>query len=175
MSTFEPIQISSLNNSTYRGLAEVGKIKWYMQNILSVFLGIILLVCGIYFATKKTDVNIVNSVAKVMKSNCSQIVEGKTIMYACTLDISYDVNGKTYETNIAVKRNNLVKEGDTINVTYDKSNPTDVKESTLSTHLTGYILISVGLFILVSTFIYYYFTKDSYAYFASNAITSIVQ
>lgn len=159
----------------YEGSAGLGKIVGVIGASVSILLGILLLAGGFYLLFRK-NANLTTE-GKITKAECKDVtttVNNKNVVtHNCILDISYTVEGKSFTVKRSTDGETIYKDGQTITVSYDPSNPADANLHVVSGKTIGWILIAVSIFIIGGGALSLYLTLKSKMYQAAQGVATV--
>ena len=151
----------SFGDEIYGGAATFGRIEAWIGAVVATLLGLAMLVGGIMLATSH-NVYTGKVQGTITQAICSQSqIPNQGITYNCSLVVQYVVNGTPYLLNTSVSSGTNYLQGQFISVNYNPTNPADAQVNYGSAHLTGWILIGVGLFIIVVSWLWVWVTYKS--------------
>ena len=81
-----------------------------------------------FYLFTNLDKNLKTTKANILKSTCSTLRSNQSVSYLCSLDISYVVDNKEYKGSILTNSSTFYTSGGTIDVSYDMTNPNNVKQ-----------------------------------------------
>lgn len=152
---------TNLGYELYTGAADFGRIRATIGVIIGTFISIIAIIGGIYLISKQTKFN-KNVMGTISNSpSCIPYIENKNTMYNCyNLNVYYKVNNTEYKIDNQSINNidHEYKENDEIIVYYNENDPNSTSLTSDNTHIIGWISIVVGLFILISYWLWFYFS-----------------
>ena len=167
-------------NSMYEASAALGKAQSIGGLIVSIIIGLVCFGIAFYLFTN-LDKNLKTTKANILKSTCSTLrsnqsnQSNQSVSYLCSLDISYVVDNKEYKGSILTNSSTFYTSGGTIDVSYDMTNPNNVKQKQPSSILIGIILLIVGILCLFGGIFNYYLNSTSKAYAATSGINTVQQ
>lgn len=137
--------MSDAGSVVYSGLATYGRINVIMGSVITGLIVVVLLIIGIVLFMSKNSQTVI-ATGKVFNINPSN----------STFSISYNVGENKYVIGGSGKG---VVDGETMNVLYDPSNPSDARQaSSMSKHTVGGIMIIVAIVLGLMTGLSLYFT-----------------
>ena len=158
--------MSNIANDLYSGSADLGYIKSLIGLIVAIIIGVILLIFSYYFLSSSD--NFVGVTWTVVSANCNQgtVSSNRTIKYNCNLIVSYTVNDKVYQNNLISSSSVFYNNGESITISYDKTNPNSIKLGAMSNTMIGSISIIFAIIIVLGSGINYYLTEH-YKFYAA--------
>lgn len=148
-----------LGDTLASGAAEYALVRAYIFLIIAVILAVVFTIISIYiFRKKKVYTQKVN--ATINTSVCNQVnsASNKSFQWSCNMNLTYSVNGTSYQKDIIKTSNTKYSSGSTIDLYYDSTNPQNSSTSKDSNTL-GYILLPIGLGLVFISYLSLYFTK----------------
>ena len=158
--------LSSFGSDLYDGAASLGKMESYVHLVIGGILSIILIIIGIHLLFVNQN-NLVNSTAIVGSAQCVPNVGQNGTTYSCNLQVHYVVNGKPYTNQISSDSATSYVAGDSVAITYNSSNPSNVTTQQIKDSTWGYILLGIGIVIGLCVYYNYYMTTHSKVYAAA--------
>ncbi len=158
-------------NTLYSGTAEFGRIMSVVGVIFGIIAGLIMIPLGIYFIVHKTKLTAHTKGTVAGTVQCDEKINNNQIVHDCSFKVNYKVgkNSYTIETSSNDSSRNY-KEGDNITIYYDPSFPSDGSLFADNTHLTGIIVLIIGIIIPTISLIWWYFARKSKAVAAAGGI-----
>lgn len=158
----------SIGNKIYSGSAELGKIQSSIGLYVAMFVSIIMICIAVYLFTRKSD-GLVDGKAIVQNSQCTSHYDthAKRMMHNCDLTVKYVVDGKEYTGKTGLTSNTAYNIGDSVDISYDPKNPTQIRPKEVSKKLIAVILSVVALLVGGGAFLNYYLTSKSETYAAA--------
>jgi hypothetical protein len=181
--TTENNNYKGIGDEMYTGASELGKFYAIISLIICSIIFIICLIYGRFLISKKTKYSETVK-AKILTSssppsNCLQydstVTRDKSTVvvkkYKCELTISFTLKDKSGVETSYVSKVSSDTEIDyskipEIKIYYDPTNPVDCSMSSDDTKAFGWILIVIGFFVIIGSFINYYLTQK-YKFFSS--------
>ena len=155
------------------GFATLGKVQSIGTLVICSLLSILFFGISYYLFTH-INKNLKSGLATVVKAQCSQIKNTPTsLSNRCTLDISYVVDNKEYKGSIITEGGTFYTNGNTVPISYDSQNPSNVTAKQPSSIITGIIFLFVGIFCLFIGIYSYFLTSSSNDYAVASGINSI--
>jgi hypothetical protein len=150
----------SFEKDLYSGAQSFGKIRAVFGVIFGTLFGIIAIIAGILLIkhkkkrTSSVIGNVVDQNGKSIPIQCiSTVDENNNSMYNCNFQVSYSINNQNYShpfNTSSIYYNGLSQ----VTLYYDPDSPGDVSLDIDDYHKTGYIFIGIGIFILISSWVY---------------------
>lgn len=151
------------------GLTKIGTISSYFGLGTAIIMGIVFLVIG-YFLYKKNESNLVTTNATILDVGACTGTGTKT--RKCKLLVEYNVNGTLYRNEIySNKFMPLI--GNTIEVSYDKTRPSDVTEKQMKSKYVAFIFSCIAIVLIGGAIANVYFVKKSPTYAAYQGVKAI--
>jgi hypothetical protein len=160
----------SVGQQIYSGTAEFGRITAVIGAAFATVIGIALIVWSVFLLTHKTTYT--GSVTgRVISGNCVTDPDdgGNT---TCTVTAGYQVGGKSYTTAGMVDSPNVYREGDTITVHYDPSNPRNAALQSDESNIVGWIFLSIGIVVISISWLSVWLTHRYKAYAAVSGVAT---
>ena len=130
--------------SLYNRIDKVIYAKNTTGTIIRSLITIILIVVGVYLINYKNN-DIQSGIATITKVNCG-ISRYLSIRYSCSLDITYIVNNKEYKGMILPRKRTIsYTPGETIPISYEINNPSNVSELQPGYLIYGIICLIFGI------------------------------
>ena len=148
-----------MSSTVSDGLASFAKIKSDIGLVVGGILATIFIVVGIYLIA--TDNEFANVTGTLLSKSCIRGVNNTT---NCNLSVTYTINGQKYTQSTSTLQNITNPINSSINLTYNKSNPTSVTVQQTSRTTIGIILILVGLAVGGVSWLGYYLTHKYKAF-----------
>lgn len=147
----------------YSGEATFGRINAVIGAVVATFIGIILVVVGIFLMFHKSHLKkIRGEAARNSQCNQSQTCDSKGschTTYACTTPVKYTVGGKDYRENLSTGSTSY-ETGDEVTFYYNPSDPTAI-ESAPAPPWIGWAMIALALVVVFSSWAWVYVTRKS--------------
>lgn len=154
----------------FNATAELGTVRSYITFIIFSLIGAVLIFVAIVLFFKDQS-NLIDSVGTVREViNC---IKGQKQSYECELSVRYIVNGVPYQNRIQTN-GKLYNSGSNVDITYDKTNPNDVKEKTMSYRTLSYILFAFAILMISLAYGSYYLASKSKIYSAALGVDSVL-
>ena len=136
-------------DNLYSGAATIGKSFAVIWVIISTLFGLMLIIGGIMYVRKKQLLT--SSVQGVVTNNpnCVKYSNTQDTKYKCDVDIRYNVDNKIYNIKKTSDSSIEYRNGNTITVYYEPANPTHSELNSDNTHLSGWVLIIIGILFLL--------------------------
>ncbi len=157
-------------DNIYNQTIAVGKFQSNISLIYSIMVGIVICVIVIfsYKYFKSQNDNFVDTIAKILKSECKYYMTEKDGgRYSCALQIEYIINGKSYINNIISNNTIQYKGGSNLDISYDKNDPNIIKLTTLFDkiiYIVPFFLISIALLSCGQAYYKYYMAHNYNVY-----------
>jgi uncharacterized protein YxeA len=153
-----------LGDDIYSGAAEYGRFNALIGVIFGTIIGIILIVIGTIMLVKHEEpLQQIMGTIKNSDNQCKNLVDKNNDndpFIQCYVEVSYIINGKTYNITGFTNDKKTYKKDDKIPIYYKPSSPEKGQLTTeLSGHIIGLILLVFGLFTAGGSWLWYYVTK----------------
>jgi hypothetical protein len=164
----------SLGQSIYDDTASFGQLTSKIGLGCAICIAVILIGCIIYLVATQ-NINLASTVGTITKAICTPQtnVSGKTttVTYNCALTVEYTIDNIKYEhiVNTTDKQYNI---NDTIELSYDKTNPNTVQEKPMNVYTLSGILSCIATSLVLCAYLNYYLTNTSKTYAAAQGISS---
>lgn len=160
--------------SIYKGTASLGRFKGKVIFYVMLILTIVVVAFAIYYFFKN-DTNLVNTNATIKTVDCKPFIDKQGTTYDCLLGIHYKIDDKDYDATISTYRNSVnYFVNQTIEITYDKTNPANVMIKRLSNKMIALILIGVGAVALGIGYFSKYMTEHFEVYAAAKGMGTVL-
>jgi hypothetical protein len=148
---------SDLGSDLYSGAASYGKFQSTVSLVISCIIALFLIYFGVKFLINPT-VHSGSATASIISADCTRSVDNNgNITYGCTLNITFTANNTQKITAIISATNSTpYAPGQTIDVQYNPDSPTDVRQTTLTRHTWGAIMLLISLFLIGASAVWYY-------------------
>jgi len=153
----------SVGSKLYDGSAELGKFQSSVGLYIGGFMCIIMMCIAIYLFTSKDDGLV--DVKGIVQNRYD--VSAKRTMYNCSLTVKYVVDGKEYTGNTGLNSGQVYNVGDSIDISYDPKNPTNISPKQISKKLIAAIICGVALLVGGGAYLNYYMTRRFQTYAAA--------
>lgn len=159
-------------NKLYDDASRLGSTMALIYLVIGIVIGILLL-CSASIVYMKSNNNLVDTTGSVLKAECSQYKTKDTVVYECLIDVKYTVDNKEYTRQMSTIKSSPIAAGETVKITYDKTNPIDASVKTLSNGTIALILLVVGLLIAGGATFNYVLAKYFKLYAAGTGASTI--
>lgn len=166
-----------LGDDIYSGSASFGRIMSIIKAVIGTLVGIAMIIGGIFLVRSRTKYS-ESTTAKILNTDTDKVDCVRTgdqtgnsndnDMWNCSnIKLSWTVGGKNYDNKNSpmsyTGSTNLegYKNGASVNIYYDPSNPRDITIQRLPTHIFGWILLGLGILILISGWLWVLITQKS--------------
>jgi hypothetical protein len=147
-----------LGENVYDGAASFGRFMSWVSLIVGHFIGILLIIIGIYLLMAKTDYTQTTS-ALIKEATCTEPpVSSENKQYNCTLKLEYIVDGKQYE-KMFNSTDKKYSPNTSITIFYNPKDPNDIILNGNAMKLGGVICILFGLFIIGGVWLHWYIVQ----------------
>lgn len=154
----------------YKGTASLGRFKGKLTFYIMSIISVVLFMFAIYYFFIN-DTNFINTTAIIKKVNCTQFIDNQGTHYDCILEVQYKIEDKEYNANIMTYHERVgYFVGQSIEITYDKTNPTNVTLKKLSNKMISIILFGVGLILVGIGYFTKYMTEHFEIYAAAEGV-----
>lgn len=161
----------SVVSSLYSGAAEYGRAVSWIGAFLGTLIALVFIGIGIYLLTRHQPELL--KVTATIQPNSSCTFNSSNQKYSCSLNLNYVVNGTTY-TNQSITTTTInYQPGDTIPITVNAANPQLIASSS-PVRWIGLILLLIGLFVLIVSWVGVWLARHSKFYAASTGINSAI-
>jgi uncharacterized membrane protein len=152
---------NSVGEELYSDASTFGRIEGWIVAIITTIIGLIFIIGGIIMIAHHTTFT--NNVqGTVLNANCINFTgDNNTQEYSCTLNIEYEVNGKTYQITTAKDSVYNYTKGNDITVYYDPKNPQNGKLNNDNHKVLGIIALVAGILIPLFAWIWLWITYKS--------------
>lgn len=161
-----------VGEQAYEGSASLGKIVGMVGASFAMLIGILLLGGGLYFLFRKNTS--INTEGTIKKAECTEVTttvdNKKVVTQNCILDITYTVDGTSYSVKRSTDGAKVYKDGQTISISYDPSNPADAYIHTVSEKTIGWILLIISIFVIGGAGLSMYLTMKYKMYQAAQGV-----
>lgn len=99
---------------------------------------------------------------------------GSKLKYNCNLQVKYTVDGHEYNGHLITNDNVPYLTNNSINITYDNTNPTNIAIKQIDSKTGGLILSGIGAVVLIALWVNYYYAQTSTGYAATQGLNSII-
>jgi hypothetical protein len=128
----------------YSGLASFGKVQSVIGFVVVGLIFIVMISIGGYLVASNSKYK--KTLATISIVNC-QLVNTK---YNCDANIKYIIDSKEYNTTIKIEGlANDLKINDVIDIEYNSSSPTTIRQTSNLNQYLGWILIAIAFVILI--------------------------
>lgn len=146
-----------LGDNVYDGAATFGRFMATLWLIVGNVLAIVLLGFGIYLLASKGTYS-QSTMATIREATCEQVVtktdKGQTVLDNCVLKLEYIAGDKTIE-KLHPTQGRIYTAGQTLAIRYNPAHPEDFTTGH-GRGLLGGILLGIGLFFLIASWIYWW-------------------
>jgi hypothetical protein len=152
----------ALGDDIYSGAAEYGKFNALIGIIFGTILAIILIIIGTKLLVYHEEPiqTVEGIVTNQPRCETEEDKDTKETYSKCYIEIDYNINQQKYIYRGYTKEPRQYKNGDKIILYYKPSSPGDAKlTKDWSEHLIGGILLGTGLFIVGSSWLWFYITN----------------
>ena len=129
-------------------------------------LGIGMILYGLYMFYKHDRA--IETSATIVDTKPSPCANNGNGGYSCTIDVSYVVNGQTFNMPLDYTGNQQISKGQTISIYYDKINPTHVSLTTAG--FSPWYPIGFGVIVLIVVWVNLWLTKKYKPYSAVEGV-----
>lgn len=166
--------MENIGSSIYQGSASIGKIQGYVGLFIGGFIAIILVVVALYLFSVDES-NLVDVTGTVSSASCRPLHETpeKIMINVCDLQVSYNINGTTHTGTITTNSISTYSVGNSIQLTYDSKNPSNVTERQFRSKTIAFILLFVSILVGGGSYLNYYMVTNSEAYAAFSGASSV--
>ena len=120
--------------TAYTGVAELGKFQAMLSLVIGIIIAVCLIIVAIFIFRQNQD-HLIDVSAKIIDTECTPytktIKKGKitetNTSYKCVLTVNYIANNKEYNRTLITNSTTEYIKGDTIDITYDKTNPNQIQ------------------------------------------------
>jgi hypothetical protein len=154
-------------NDVYSGTASLGKLMSLIGAIISSIIFVALIIGGIYILTKKNNKIKVTGVVTLINGDKNTICQQN-----CVLTVDFSYNNINYEKTINYNGNTVYYVGESLDL-YINSDGSDVSLIEETPRYVGFILIGIGLFILIFSWVNYWLSKKFKVYGALQGVGDI--
>jgi hypothetical protein len=167
-------------NNIYDGLSDLGLFKADLGMIIGLIIGLILIVLGIYLMVYDEDHKYLRITGQITQPNCVKSSTtydeyGKqTDSYKCNLNVTYQINGKTYSRKIYVSGTNNYINDEPISLMVMKDNHEDVQVAYMNRTTLASILFIVSILLIGICYLNFYVTHNYKVFSASQGANTIV-
>lgn len=159
------MSVESIGGKIYDGTAELGQVTSKIKLGVGICISLCLLGCGIYSYTHNTDSQYTTTKATITTATCNTSNTNGTSRTQCTLQLKYkDNNGVEYNNTLNSTDNKFYTPGQTIDISYESTNPNNIQMNQLSLKTLSYILSCIAVLIVVGVSINYYLAQKSKVY-----------
>ena len=160
-------------NNAYSATSNFGKIKAIISAVVTTFIGIIMIIIGIYFI-KKISILTSTATATITQLNGDYCIQNNNI-WTCNMNVSFkDAIGKSYTiNNIQSSSQNNYTSGETIRIYYEPDNPNNASLQSDNTHTIGYILIIIAIIIMSISWIMVWLSQHYKIFAAAEGVSGI--
>jgi hypothetical protein len=150
-----------LGTEIYSGAAEFGRFRALLGVIFGTVIGIIMIGIGIYLAARRTKRtlsvfgNIKDGVPQCTVSSYSD-KNGTTITYNCVFTVDYKIDDKPYSHTFTTNSSTNYVGIKDIRLYYESGKEGDVSLSEDNTHIAGWIVLGIGVFLIIGSWISWY-------------------
>jgi hypothetical protein len=157
-----------LADTVYDDASYLGTFQFIKNIIVGGIFSIIFLILGLYFLLRK-KIYTMSTVATINRTlnqkNCNFYVKNNNNtsqgFYNCTLQLSYVVNNKTYESIANIDSNINYDNLNTIKIYYNPNNPEDLSISGDPPKWLGILFLVIALIIIAYCIFSYFIMKKS--------------
>lgn len=151
----------SFGSEIYTGTASLGKIMAIISAVMATIAGLIMIPFGIYMIARKSKLTKTALATVSGAPVCSESAEKSVITHTCAFSVTYKVGTKTYTSPLSTSGPISYESGNTINIYYDPTNPSDISENSDNSHVFGIILLVLGIVIPLFAWLWVYITSKS--------------
>ena len=152
--------MGSFLNTAGEGLAVYGKIRAVIGAVIGTIVCLMLFGLGIYLLNKDVpEMGKVTATYVDVEGMCERQTKDNKIQHVCSLNLTYTVDGKTYEKFLTVTSsvNYKAKLKKEIDIYYNKSNPESISaDPSFPTKTVGWVLVIVSPIALIVNLVYTY-------------------
>lgn len=142
-----------IGTTIYDGAAAYGYFMSYISLIVGNIIGIALVVLGLHLIFKKDKFS-AKTTAVVKQEQCEKNTMSKDGAHTCFLELQYNASGSVVKKQYTTT-DKIYNTGDEITIRYNPQNPQEITTA-LSARTLGWIFFSIGLFVLIGAWIYWY-------------------
>ena len=153
--------------------ASIGQAQSMINAIIGTIVAIIFLIIS-YFLFSQNQDNLVDSVGTVTSARCNQRSINNTTTYNCKLGIAHNVNTKPYNANIITNDNVPYYSQSAINITYDKTNPSNVTILQPRSKTMGFVFAGMSILLVIGVWTNFYFSQTSPAFASTQGVNSLL-
>lgn len=165
---------SDLGSELYSGAAAYGRINAIIGVIFGTIIGILMILGGIGLIKRKTNRTKTIKATITNDPGCSGHSENNNTIWDCNLSLSYNIDGKDYTTSISSSSSTKYDKGNTVTLYYNPDNVSDVDLVSDNTHVIGWVILVIGIFLLISTWVWLYIVYKSKFAAAAGGATALV-
>jgi hypothetical protein len=159
----------SVASSIYSGAAEYGRAVSWIGAFLGTMIALVFIGLGVFLATRSQ--NKLLKITATIQPNSQCTFNSSNQNYACTLNLAYVVNGTSYTNQWVTTTSVNYQPGTTIPITVSAVNP-QLITSPSPIRWIGWVLIGIGIFVLIISWVGVWTASHSKFYAASTGISS---
>jgi len=161
-------KLNKVGRAAYETTALYGRIRSVLGTIVATVFAIVFIIIGIrMFMDSRKYKNTVT--ADITNASCYKT---ENQGYNCELNVSYKVNGKTYNSNVSPGDNKKYVKGTKLQIAYNKDDHNDVVVPVNQVFIL--LFVFGGLLMLVSSWVHLYFVMTSKTFAAIEGTAGIV-
>ena len=142
------------------GLAVYGRIRAIIGAVIGTIVCLVLFGVGIHLLTKDApEMGKVTATYEDIPEMCTSLTKDNQVQYVCSLNVTYTVDGQTYEKFLPVRSsvNYKAKANKEIEIYYQKSNPDIIStDPPFPRKTVGWVLVIASPILLIVNLIYTY-------------------
>jgi len=146
----------STGSEIYSGAAGFGRVYAWISAIIGTIIAIGMIIFGIYIINHKGHLKSVDGTITKASNNCNTQTHDNDTTTTCKFDVSYIVNGETY--NKTFSSTNIFSVNETVTIWYDPNHP-DQGEFNPPSKTVGWVLICFAAFIIIGGWVWVWLTN----------------
>jgi hypothetical protein len=173
-------QNKGIADKLYEGSGELGRFQSTLTLICGIILGIIIIICGVYWIVSSDDGDYLYVPGTVTVADC---VENKTydskgnliVKYVCNLTLDYVIDGTTHTGKLRTNNTSNYNVNDTISLAVSKADSQKIKvANTLSDMTMGAASICCAILMMCGSSLNYYMTSRFETYAAAQGASTAI-
>lgn len=177
--TSSPQVVTDWGNTLYEGASDVGLFTATLYMIITLIIGLVLIVIGIYMIISDNSGNYTSVQGTVIQSDCSQSTtsyddKGRSnVTHKCDVVVSYNINNMPYSKRLFLSGSSTYSKDEPIDLFVNKNDLTDAQIAWIGRSYIGSCLMIVALIVTASAYLNYYMTHNYKIYAAGQGTATI--
>lgn len=164
---------NDLGSELYSGAATYGRINAIIGSIFGTIIGVLMILGGIGLIKRKTKRDKTVKATITNDTDCYGHSENNNTTWNCNLSLAYNIDGKDYTTSISSSSSIKYEKGNTVTLYYNPDNVSEIDLVSDNTHIIGWVVLVIGIFLLISTWVWLYIVYKSKFAAASGGVAAL--